>query len=53
MLEIADKILMMPDLLGYMLCGVKTTEYTNATTYTDAGGRWELVKRADPDGRGV
>lgn len=31
-LQIADKLLMMPDLLGYMLCGEKTTEFTNATT---------------------
>ncbi len=31
-LEAADKLLLMPDLLGYMLCGVKSTEYTNATT---------------------
>jgi rhamnulokinase len=31
-LKIADKLLLMPDLLGYMLCGEKTTEYTNATT---------------------
>jgi sugar (pentulose or hexulose) kinase len=28
----ADKLLMMPDLLGYMLCGVKSVEYTDATT---------------------
>ncbi len=31
-LHAADKLLMMPDLLGYMLCGVKSTEYTDATT---------------------
>ena len=31
-LQIADKLLMMPDLLGYMLCGVMSTEYTNAST---------------------
>ena len=31
-LEIADKLLLMPDLLGYMLSGVMSTEYTNAAT---------------------
>jgi len=31
-LRAADKLLMMPDLLGYMLCGVQSTEYTDATT---------------------
>ncbi len=31
-LEIADKLLLLPDLIGYMLCGVKSIEYTNATT---------------------
>ncbi len=31
-LEIADKLLLMPDLLGYMLCGGVSSEYTIATT---------------------
>ena len=31
-LEISDKLLLMPDLLAYMLCGRKTCEYTHATT---------------------
>ncbi len=31
-LQTADKLLMIPDLLGYMLSGVVSTEYTNATT---------------------
>ena len=31
-LEIADKLLLMPDLLGYMLSGAVSSEYTNATT---------------------
>lgn len=49
-LEIADKMLMMPDLLGYLLCGEKTTEYTNATTTQMLGvdGKWskELIRMA-------
>ncbi len=42
-LRIADKLLMIPDLLGYMLSGVKSTEYTNATTMQlldSRTGRW-------------
>lgn len=42
-LQIADKLLLMPDLLGYMLCGAKSTEYTNATTMQmldNRTGRW-------------
>ncbi len=42
-LRAADKVLLMPDLLGYMLCGVKSTEYTNATTMQmldSTTGRW-------------
>jgi len=31
-LKIAARLLTMPDLLGYMLCGVATSEYTHATT---------------------
>ena len=39
----ADKLLLIPDLLGYMLCGEKSTEYTNATTtqmLDGHTGRW-------------
>lgn len=41
-LRAADKLLLMPDLLGYMLCGEKSTEYTNATTtqMLDGTGQW-------------
>lgn len=31
-LSIADKLLMMPDLLGYLLCGEISNEFTDATT---------------------
>ncbi len=31
-LEYADKLLLLPDYLGYMLCGVKSSEFTEATT---------------------
>lgn len=41
-LEIADKLLMLPDLLGYMLCGGISAEYTDATTtqMLDGAGGW-------------
>lgn len=50
-LEIADKMLMIPDLLGYMLCGTASTEYTNATTtqmLDTQTGRWcrEIIDMA-------
>ncbi len=31
-LKIADKLLLMPDLIGYLLCGQMNSEYTMATT---------------------
>ncbi len=45
-LRVADKLLLMPDLLGYMLCGTKSTEYTNASTtqFLDCRtGAWSKV----------
>lgn len=41
-LEIADKLLLMPDLLSFMLCGVVSCEYTHATTTQMLGtdGQW-------------
>ena len=49
-LDIAAHLLTMPDLLGYMLSGVATTEYTHATTtqmIDPATGKWssELIKK--------
>jgi rhamnulokinase len=32
LLKAADKLLLLPDLLSYMLCGAKTCEYTHAST---------------------
>lgn len=46
-LNVADKLLLMPDLLSYMLCGKVSCEYTNATTTQIlGGGSWsnEIVK---------
>ncbi len=43
-LEIADKLLLMPDLLAYMLCGEVSCEYTHATTTQMLGGNGEWSK---------
>lgn len=47
-LKIADKLLLIPDLLSYMLCGRVSCEYTNATTtqMLGADGKWssEIVE---------
>ena len=43
LLEQADSLLMIPDLINYWLCGAKVCEYTNATTtqFLEVGtGRW-------------
>lgn len=41
-LHVADKLLLMPDLLAYLLCGEATCEYTHATTtqMLDGSGNW-------------
>jgi len=41
-LEIADKLLLMPDLLSYMLCGKASCEFTHASTtqMLDREGEW-------------
>ena len=41
-LEIADRLLLMPDLFGYMLCGEMSDEYTMASTTQMLGpdGKW-------------
>lgn len=50
-LTCADKLLMIPDLFLYFLCGEKNIEYTEATTtqmYSLAEGRWagEVLSKA-------
>ncbi len=54
-LDRAAALLLIPDLLHYWLCGVKATEYTNATTTGALGvdGRWAadiLERLAVPSG---
>jgi rhamnulokinase len=42
-LEAADRLLTMPALFAYWLCGIKADEFTDATTtqcYDPVGGRW-------------
>jgi rhamnulokinase len=50
LLEVAETLLMMPDLVGYWLTGERACEYTNATTTQlyDANARdwaWDLMRR--------
>ncbi len=49
-LDIAENLLTMPDLLGYMLSGVMTSEYTHATTtqmLDPQAGKWskEVIQK--------
>lgn len=48
--EVADKFLMVPDLLNYLLCGSISTEITNASTTQllnvhTSDWDWELIKK--------
>lgn len=43
LLDVAQSLLLMPDLFHWLLCGVKANEYTNATTtqfYNPTARRW-------------
>lgn len=56
LLEAAETLLMMPDLIGYWLTGEKVCEYTNATTtqlydLDAADWAWELVRKVGIPGR--
>jgi rhamnulokinase len=51
-LAAADRLLLIPDLFHYWLCGARTTEYTNATTtqcFDARAGAWatDLLERLD------
>jgi rhamnulokinase len=56
LLEAAETLLMMPDLIGYWLTGERSCEYTNATTTQlyDAGAgewAWDLMQKMGVPGR--
>jgi rhamnulokinase len=51
-LAVADRLLLIPDLVHHWLCGSRTSEFTNATTtqcFDGLGGRWDadLLERLD------
>jgi rhamnulokinase len=55
-LDVADSLLMIPDLLQYWLCGSRTSEFTNATTtqfFDPRAGGWatDLLERLDVPAR--
>jgi rhamnulokinase len=55
-LAIADTLLLVPDLVHFWLCGVRTTELTNASTtqcFDPRGGGWadDLLERLDVPSR--
>lgn len=52
MLDVAERLLMMPDLLHYLFCGQAKTEFTNATTTQMYDPRkkdwaWDLLRAFD------
>src|SRR5262245_64939817 len=51
-LDAAETLLLIPDLVHYWLCGARTTEFTNATTtqcYDPRRGEWaaDVLERLD------
>ena len=55
-LDIADRLLLIPDLIGYWLTGQKACEFTNATTtqlydLTAGDWAWDLIEKMSLPGR--